>query len=66
MLLLDDVIGYYVKFYQKDDVMPSLDDIRATEYCHYRIHKLLKQMKKKRRAMMRARAQPSSHQSKER
>lgn len=65
MLLLDDVISYYVKLYQKDEIIPTLDEIRATEYCHYRLHKLLKQMKKKRRAMIRARAKLSSHQSKE-
>lgn len=60
MLLLDDVISYYVKFYKKEDICPTLDEIRATEFCDYRLHKLIKQMKKKRRATMRAKANPSS------
>ena len=66
MLLLDDVISYYVKLYKKEDVCPTLDEIRAIEFCDYRLHKLIKQMKKKRRAMIRATAKPSSHQSMER
>lgn len=66
MLLLDDVISYYVKLYKKEDICPTLDEIRATEFCDYRLHKLIKQMKKKRRAKMRATAKPSDHRSRER
>ncbi len=63
MLLLHDVITYYVKLYQKNDIIPTLDEIKSAEYCHYSLHKLIKQMKKRRRAMIRARAKLSSHQS---
>lgn len=64
MLLLDDVISYYMKLFNKEDVFPTVEEIRVTEFCDYRLHKLIKQMKKKRRAMLRAKAKQSTGQSK--